>query len=81
MAAYKSNLTAYRITENNISTAREIYNTIRMQYTQGVKSYLEVIVAETDLMSARINNLNALYMLMFSKLDVEQALGQITTDY
>ena len=81
LADYKSNLTAYRITEENITIAQEVYNTVKLQYNQGIKSYLEVIVSETDLMSARINNLNALFMLRFSKIDVDQALGKISIDY
>jgi outer membrane protein len=81
MSEYKSSLAAYRTTIKNIETALDIYNTIKLQYNQGVKAYLEVIVAEADLMSARINNLNALYMLIFSKLDVQQALGQIAVNY
>jgi outer membrane protein len=81
MASYKSNLEAYRMTAKNIDIAQDVYNTIKLQYNQGIKTYLEVIVSETDLMSARINNLNALYTLMFSKLDVERALGKISVDY
>lgn len=81
MAGYKSYLAAYRETLKNVDIAREVYNTIRLQYSQGIKAYIEVIVSEADLMSARINNLNALYTLMFSKLDVERALGRISVDY
>lgn len=81
MADYRSNLTAYRITQQNIDIAREVYNTVNLQYNQGVKTYLEVIVSEADLMSAHINNLNALFMLMFSKLDVDRALGKVSIDY
>jgi len=81
MANYKSNLAAYKITQENIDIAQEVYNTVKLQYNQGIKSYLEVIVSESDLMSARINNLNALFMLMFSKLDVKRALGKISIDY
>ncbi len=81
IADYKSNLAAYRITQENINIAQEVYNTVKLQYNQGIKAYLEVIVSETDLMSARINNLNALFMLMFSKLDVDKALGRISIDY
>jgi outer membrane protein TolC len=81
LADYKSNLTAYRITEENINIAQEVYNTVKLQYNQGIKSYLEVIVSETDLMSARINNINALFMLRFSKIDVDHALGKISIDY
>jgi outer membrane protein len=81
MASYKSDLTAYRMTQQNIEIAQEVYNTVKLQYNQGIKTYLEVIVSETDLMSARINNLNALFMLMFSNIDVKRALGEISVDY
>jgi len=81
MASYKSDLAAYRITQQNIEIAQDVYNTVKLQYNQGIKTYLEVIVSETDLMSARINNLNALFMLMFSNIDVKRSLGEITVDY
>jgi outer membrane protein len=81
MASYQSNLEAYRKTSENMGIAMDVYNTVKLQYSQGIKAYLEVIISETDLMTARINNLDALYTLMFSKLDVERALGQISTDY
>ena len=81
MASYKSDLAAYRITQQNIEIAQDVYNTVKLQYNQGIKTYLEVIVSETDLMSARINNLNALFMLMFSNIDVKRALGEISVDY
>jgi outer membrane protein len=81
MSKYKSDLAEYRITEKNIGIAQEVYNTVKLQYNQGIKTYLEVIVSETDLMSARINNLNALFMLMFSGIDVKRALGEISVDY
>jgi outer membrane protein len=81
MASYKSDLSAYRTTQQNIEIAQDVYNTVKLQYNQGIKTYLEVIVSETDLMSARINNLNALFMLMFSNIDVKRALGEIQVDY
>jgi outer membrane protein TolC len=81
MASYKSDLATYSLTEQNIEIAQDVYNTVKLQYDQGIKTYLEVIVSETDLMSARINNLNALFMLMFSKLDVQRALGEISVGY
>jgi len=81
MASYKSDLASYKMSLQNVEIAQEVYNTVKLQYNQGIKTYLEVIVSETDLMSARINNLNALFMLMFSKIDVKHALGEITVDY
>lgn len=81
MSSYKSNFAAYNLTRQNMEIAQEVYNTVKLQYNQGIKNYLEVIISETDLMSARINNLDALFMLMFSKIDVQRALGKISVDY
>jgi outer membrane protein TolC len=61
--------------------AEAIYNTIRLQYSQGIKSFLEVIVSEADLRSAKINELNALYRLITSRLDVDAATGSISVNY
>lgn len=81
LSEYKSNLAAYNITEQNINIAREVYNTVMFQYNQGIKLYLDVIISETDLLTAELNNLSSLISLMYSKLDVQQALGKIPVDY
>jgi outer membrane protein TolC len=81
MASYKSNLKAYEAAFENARIANEVYNTVRLQYNQGIKTYLEVIVSETDLRTSRINQLNALYRLLSSKIDVENALGNISVNY
>jgi outer membrane protein TolC len=36
-----------------------------------------VVIAETDLRSAQLNYLNALYNVLAGKLDVQKALGTI----
>ncbi|MEO9021603.1 MAG: TolC family protein [Ginsengibacter sp.] len=78
MAAYKSNLYNYISLNENLSLASEVYDVIRLQYRSGVKAYLDVITAETDLRTAQINYYNALYQLLSSKIDVEQSLGNIS---
>jgi len=77
MATYKSNLTNYNILKENYSIASDVYNTIQVQYRAGVKTYLDVIVSENDLISAQVNYLQALYQVLSSKLDIQKALGQI----
>jgi outer membrane protein TolC len=57
--------------------AKEVYDLVQMQYRSGIKTYLEVITAETDLRSARINYYNTLYLVLSSKIDVQKALGQL----
>jgi outer membrane protein len=75
MATYKSNLNNYRIQKDNLDLAKKVYNTIQLQYKNGIKTYLEVITAETDLRITEVNYVSALYQVLSSKLDVEKALG------
>lgn len=77
MAAYKSNLFNFFILKENLSLASDIFNIVQLQYRSGVKAFLNVIVAESDLRTAQINYYNALYQVLSSRIDVEQALGII----
>lgn len=77
LSTYKSYLSDYYTQQENLELATDVYNTINLQYKAGVKAYLEVIVAESDLRTTQINYLNALYNVLSSKLDVEKALGTI----
>jgi len=77
LAAYKSNFANYQALKENVDLAKEVYDIIQLQYKAGVKTYLEVVAAETDLNTAKINYYNALYELLASRIDVEKSLGQI----
>ena len=77
LAAYKSNLAAYLTQKENVALAEEVYQVINLQYVNGVRPYLDVTVAESDLRTTRINYFNALYQALASKMDVQRALGQI----
>ena len=77
LASYKSNLYNYYSLKDNLSLANEVYEVIRLQYRSGVKAYLDVITAESDLRTAQINYYNALYQVLSSKIDVMQSLGNI----
>jgi outer membrane protein len=77
LAAYKSNLADYQSLKENAELAKEVYDVVQLQYRSGIKTYLEVITSETDLRTARINYINALYQLLASKIDVEKSLGQL----
>jgi outer membrane protein TolC len=77
MSAYKSNLYNFYSLKENLSLANEVYEVIRLQYRSGVKAYLDVITAESDLRTAQINYYNALYQVLSSKIDVMKSLGNI----
>jgi outer membrane protein TolC len=78
LATYKSSLQTYLAQQENVALAKEVYDVIQLQYRSGIKTYLEVITAETDLRTAQINYYNALYQVLAGKVDVQRALGQIT---
>ena len=78
LAAYKSNLENYSALKENVALAKEVYDVVQLQYRSGIKTYLEVITAETDLRTSQINYFNALYQVLSAKVDVQRALGQIT---
>jgi len=51
---------------------------MELQNQSGIKTYLEVAVAEADLSTSQINFFNALYQVMSRKIDVQKSLGQIS---
>ena len=77
LGEYKSSYNNYKILKQNLDLAKDVYNTIQLQYKSGIKSYLEVITAETDLRTTQVNYNNALFQLLSSKLDLQKALGTI----
>lgn len=77
LASYKGNLAQRDALKENMALAEEVYNTLRIQYQAGIKTYLDVIIAETDLRAAQLNYLNALYQTLASKLDLEKAAGTV----
>ena len=77
LAAYKSSLAAFATQKENVGLAEEVYQVINLQYQNGIRPYLDVTVAESDLRTTRINYFNALYQVLASKMDVQRALGQI----
>ncbi|MCI0922571.1 TolC family protein [Sphingobacterium rhinopitheci] len=77
MASYRSNMNEWRNAKENIELSEEVYNTIKMQYDAGVKTYLDLMTSETNLKTAQLNYLNSLYAVLSSKLDIQKALGTV----
>ena len=77
LAVYKGNLYTYYSLKENVVLANDVYQTLDLQYKSGIKTYLDVIIAESDLRTTQLNYYNALFQLLQSKLDVQKALGNI----
>ena len=76
-ASYKANLNDWLTAKENMKISREVYQTIKLQYDAGIKNYLELMTAETDLKTSELNYLNTLYAVLASKLEFRKALGII----
>jgi len=80
MAQYKTDLNDWKTAMANVQLSEEVYNTIKLQYDEGIRTYLDLMVAETDLRTAQLNQLNTALNVLSSKLDVMQSLGTINTN-
>lgn len=79
LSIYKSDWNTYQMLKENLGLAEEVYRVLDAQYKAGIKNYLEVVVAQTDLQKAELNYANAVYQLLIDKIDVLKALGDIQT--
>ncbi|MDB5136914.1 MAG: TolC family protein [Mucilaginibacter sp.] len=78
LASYKSNFTNWQFLKQNVELAKDVYTVVSLQYREGIKTYLDVIVAQSDLRTAELNYYNSLFQLLSSKIDLEKALGTLT---
>lgn len=79
LASYKSNYNNWALLKQNVSLASDVYNVVSLQYREGIKTYLDVIVSQSDLRTAELNYFNALFQVLSSKIDLQKALGTTLT--
>ncbi len=75
LASYKSNYTNYQLIRQNVDLAKDVYKVVSLQYREGIKTYLDVLVSQSDLRTAELSYYNALFQLLSSKIDLEKSLG------
>lgn len=78
LSDYKSNYTNWQLLKQNVDLAKDVYKVVSLQYREGIKTYLDVIVSQSDLRTAELSYYNALFQLLSSKIDLEKALGILT---
>jgi len=78
LANYKSNFYNLKLLQKNVTMARRTYFVVNLQYKQGIVPYLNVITAESNLITSEISYLNALFQVLSSKIDLEKAMGDIS---
>jgi outer membrane protein TolC len=80
LASYKSNYNNYQTLKQNVALARDVYNVVSLQYREGVKTYLDVIVSQSDLRTSELNYYNSLFQVLSSKIDLKRALGILSVE-
>jgi outer membrane protein TolC len=78
LANYKSNLNDLYVLHDNMAMAKDVYGVVSLQYKQGLVAYLNVITAESNLISSEISYLTALFQVLSNKVDLEKAMGNIS---
>ncbi|HET7000006.1 MAG TPA: TolC family protein [Puia sp.] len=81
LSSFKADLNNYYEQKANMDLAREVYNIIQLQYRSGIKTYLDVVVANNDLFAAQVNYTNAIFQVLSDRIDVERALGTLKYNY
>jgi outer membrane protein len=81
MSSFKADLNNYNEQKANMELAREVYTIIQLQYRSGIKTYLDVVVANNDLFSAQVNYTNAIFQVLSDRIDVERAMGTLKYIY
>ncbi|MGI4020585.1 MAG: TolC family protein [Janthinobacterium lividum] len=77
LSNYKSSFYDMQTLKQNVDLARDVYNVVFLQYREGIKNYLDVIVAQSDLRTAELNYNNSLFTVLSSKIDLQRALGNL----
>jgi outer membrane protein TolC len=78
---YKNNLYDMYTMQDNVALAKHVYETVTLQYHQGIVAYLNVITAESNLISSEISYYNDLFQVLSDKIDLEKAMGIISYNH
>ncbi len=78
LANYKGNYYNLQLLQRNVALAKRTYFVVDLQYKQGIVPYLNVITAESNLITSEISYLNALFQVLSNKIDLEKAMGSVS---
>jgi outer membrane protein len=81
LANYKGYYNDYVIGRHNLELSQEVYKVVDLQYREGIKAYLDLLVAQTTLRTSQLNYYSALFQVLTSKVELLRALGTLPTTY
>ncbi|MBO2009689.1 TolC family protein [Hymenobacter negativus] len=81
LASYKSTFNDYLVGKRNLDLAKQVYTVVDLQYREGIKAYLDLLIAQTTLRTAQLNYYTSLFQVLGSKVELQRTLGTLPTDY
>ena len=81
LASYKSYFNDYLIGKRNLDLAQQVYKVVDLQYREGIKAYIDLLVAQTTLRTSQLNYYTSLFQVLGSKVELQRTLGALPTDY
>jgi len=81
LANYKGYYEAYVQSRENLDLSRQVYTVVDLQYREGIKAYLDLLVAQTTLRTSQLNYYSALFQVLTSKVELLRTLGTLPTNY
>ncbi|GAA4498222.1 TolC family protein [Hymenobacter ginsengisoli] len=81
LANYKGYFEAYVQSRQNLDLSRQVYKVVDLQYREGIKAYLDLLVAQTTLRTSQLNYYSALFQVLTSKVELLRTLGTLPTNY
>ena len=74
---YENDIQNLKTQKENTKLAKLNYDNLKYQYDNGVQPLIEVLNAETTLLQAQDDYINALYQALVNRVDLEKSLGRI----
>jgi outer membrane protein len=74
---FRSAITTVDFQRQNMSLAESVYDQTKKKYESGLASNTDITNAQTDLITAQSNYINALYDAVVAKVDYEKAIGKL----
>ncbi len=81
LANYKGYYNDYVIGRRNLELSKEVYKVVDIQYREGIKAYLDLLIAQTTLRTSQLNYYSALFQVLTSKVELLRTLGTLPTTY
>ncbi|WP_460583118.1 TolC family protein [Hymenobacter arcticus] len=81
LANYKGYYEAYVQSRDNLDLSRQVYTVVDIQYREGIKAYLDLLIAQTTLRTSQLNYYSALFQVLTSKVELLRTQGVLQTNY